>query len=140
MPAAPRPVKSIGDALALAKAGHRDLAIDGLRELWRKNKQSGYLPYHLGNLYFDKGWWRTGLDHYWAAVSNQRSLRDSPGIIGNSIRALAYSTPRSKAMNLLLRKVGRPALPALRKAAKKDRNANVRKYAAYLARRISRYR
>ena len=38
----------------LIKAGKRDLALASLRALWKKRPQSAYIPFLLGNLYFDQ--------------------------------------------------------------------------------------
>jgi len=134
-PPALKPIKSIGDAIAADKAGHRDHAIAGLRELWRKNKKSGFLPFNIGNMYFEKGWWGNGIDHYRAAIANETSLKKSPLLIANAIRALRFKTTRYKAGSLL-RACGRPALSQLDRAAKHDKNSTVRKYAAMVAKQI----
>jgi serine/threonine-protein kinase len=136
-PEPPKPITTLDQALAAAKAGRREAAITALHGFWKKDPKSPWYPYYLGNLYYEKGWWGTGIDHYRAAIAKRASLKRSERIIANCIRALAFTKSRSKAVGLL-KTIGKAAVPALKRAAKNDRNANVRKYAAYLARTIRR--
>ena len=44
---------TISEAVALIKEGKREMALASLRGLWKKSPNSAYIPFLLGNLYFD---------------------------------------------------------------------------------------
>jgi serine/threonine-protein kinase len=133
-PPAIAPAKSTAQALAMAKKGQVEPAITGLRALWKKSPKSGYIPYLLGNLYFDKKWWSVALEHYDAAIKRAPAYRRNGIIIKNAIRALGNAKTRGKASWLLKRVIGAPARPYLRAAAKSDPRPAVRAAARALLR------
>ncbi|RMH43524.1 MAG: serine/threonine protein kinase [Deltaproteobacteria bacterium] len=136
-PAPPVDVRTVADAKRLLAAGRRDEAIAGLRALHRRHPRSAYIPYLLGNAYFDKRWWTVGMQHYRRAIAADRSYRRRATLIRNAIRALGSEKTKSRAIRLLLRDVGRAALPHLRRAARADKNPNVRRRAAWLIDRLT---
>jgi TolA-binding protein len=123
-------------AVQLIKEGKRDLALASLRALWKKTPASGYIPFLLGNLYYDQRWWTVAMEHYSAAIKKNARYRANPTINRNVIRMLASSKTRRKAQGFLKYTVGRPALPYVRHAAQHDSNSQVRGASAWLVRNI----
>ncbi len=131
------PATTVDGALALIKAGKKLEAIQSLQRLARQNPKSAYIPYLLGNLYFERRWWTQGLDAYRAAVANDRRYAARATLNRNAIRALAADKTRVRASNLIRKVIGRSALPFLRSAARSDRNRDVRARADALARAMT---
>jgi serine/threonine-protein kinase len=128
------PAKTVAQALAMAKKGQIEPAITGLRQQWRKAPRSAYIPYVLGNLYFDKKWWSVAIEHYDAAIKRSPAYKRNSILIKNTIRALGNSKSRGKAGWLLKKVIGAPARPYLRAAAKSDPRPAVRAAARALLR------
>jgi serine/threonine-protein kinase len=133
---APQLAKTVAGAVRLIKAGKRELALKSLRVLWPKHKGSAYIPFLLGNLYFDKRWWSVALDHYRAAIKKNAQYRRNATLNRNVIRMLSNAKTRGKANWFLRKTIGRPAKGYLKWAAKHDRNPKVRQRAAALNRVI----
>ena len=131
-----RPVTSVADAQALIVAGKKLEAIVGLQRLRRQNPKSAYIPYLLGNLYFERLWFTQGLEAYGGAVANDHSYRGRATLSRNAIRALGAGKTHAKAYALLKNVVGRSALPYLRRAAAADPSGDVRARAAALVRAL----
>jgi hypothetical protein len=134
--AAPQLARTIHDAVLLIKAGKKDLALASLRELQKKNQSSAYIPFLMGNLYFDRTWWSVSMDYYQAAIKKNAGYRRNTVLNRNVIRMLASTKTRQRATNFLRGIIGKFAAPHLRWAAKSDPNPVVRKQAATLARYI----
>jgi serine/threonine-protein kinase len=133
-------VRTIADAEALIAAGKTTEAIAGLERLHDKNPKSAYIPYLLGDLYFERKWWTDGLEAYHAAIRQNRAYRDRAVLVRNAIRALSSAKTVAKARTLLLRDVGAAAAPYLRVAVKGDPNATVRMRANALLVELARRR
>jgi serine/threonine protein kinase len=133
---APQMAKTIRGSVLLIKAGKKDLALASLRALAKKNPKSAYIPFLMGNLYFDRMWWSVAMDHYRTAIKRNAGYRRNSVLNRNVIRMLASTKTRQRATNFLRGIIGRPAAPHLRWAAKHDDNPVVRKQAANLARYI----
>lgn len=123
-------------AVQLIKEGKRDLALASLRALWKKTPSSAYLPFLLGNLYYDRRWWAVAMDHYSAAIKKNARYRANPTLNRNVIRMLASNKTSRKAQGFLKYTVGRAALPYVRYAAAHDANAQVRKLSGWLTKNI----
>ena len=134
------PVNTIPEAVALIRAGKREQAIRALLMLKRKMPRSAYVPYLLGNLYFEKRWWTVGMDYYRAAIRNNHLYRGKRILNHNVIRALGDGRTRRTAVRLFLNVTKRASLPYLRHAAKHDPNRKVRAQAAWLSRRLTPHR
>jgi eukaryotic-like serine/threonine-protein kinase len=130
----------VGDVEKLIKAGKKGEAIAALEKLQRANPKSAYIPYLLGNLYFERMWWTDGMQRYRAAIANNREYRKRAVLIKNTIRALGSAKTSGKAWSLLQSVIGAPALPYLRSAAKSDGNPKVRSKATTLVKKISKRR
>jgi eukaryotic-like serine/threonine-protein kinase len=139
--ARPDPIDTLPEAVAAARQGKTEEAIQALRIL-RKTKmsRSAYVPYLLGNLYCSKHWWTIGLDYYRAAIKTNRVYRGKRILNQNVIRALASPKAHRKAAGMLVYSIGRPSLPYLKRAFKSDKNRTVRKKAWWLYKRIKRRR
>jgi tetratricopeptide (TPR) repeat protein len=135
-PPTPPVVRTVAQALALAKQGRRDDAIAGLRALWKKQPRNANLPYVLGNLYHDKRWWSVAMEHYQAAISRAPAYKRNGTLTRNVISMLASPRTRTKASWFLRKIVGAPAKAHLRTAAKHHKSPAVRKYAAAVLRRF----
>jgi len=133
---APVLARSIGGAVRLARAGKRELALKSLRVMWPKHKQSAYIPFLIGNLYFDKRWWTVAMSHYRIAIKKNHAYRRNATLNRNLIRMLANAKTRKKANWFLRKTIGHPARPYLKWAAKHDRNPKVRVRCAGLLRAI----
>ena len=120
----------------MIKAGKKELALSSLRALWKKNPNSAYIPFLMGNLYFDKKWWSVAMDHYRAAIKKNAGYRRNATLNRNVIRMLASTKTRQRATNMLRGTIGKYAAPHLKRAAKDDPNPVVRKQAGILARYI----
>jgi hypothetical protein len=138
-PVAPPPaVGTIAAAVALINEGRSEDAITALRHIRASTApRNPYVMYLLGNLYFEKRWWTVGIDHYRDAIRENRVYRKKPILNKNVIRALGSAKTRPKATKMLVDTIGSPALPFLRRAAKSDPSAEVRKHAASIERRLN---
>ena len=134
-PAAPQLATTIRGAVRMIQDGKNDLALASLLKIWKKEKNSAYVPFLLGNLYFDKGWWSVAMDHYKIAIQKNAGYKKNPTLIRNVIRTLG-SAKTNKRAQAFLRLIGRPSVSYLKHAAAHDRNPHVKKWAAYMARVI----
>lgn len=123
-------------AVQLIKEGKHDLALASLRALWKKTPSSAYIPFLLGNLYYDQRWWTVAMEHYSAAIKKNGKYRANPTINRNVISMLASNKTAYRAQVFLKFTVGRPALAYVRHAAVHDANSQVRQRAKFLARNI----
>ena len=130
-------VESVAGAVALIKAGKREEAIHALVGLRRNMPKSAYVPYLLGNLYFEKGWWTLGMDYYEAAIRTNGQYGAKQILNQNLIRALGSKKTRKKAARMFVNTVGAAALPHLRKAARSDRDPQVRDWSGWLVWRLT---
>jgi serine/threonine-protein kinase len=135
-PAAPVRATTLAGAVQLVQDGKRDLALASLRALWKKMPASAYIPFLLGNLYYDQRWWTVAMEHYAAAIKKNPQYRSNPTLNRNVIRMLASRKTSRKAQGFLRFTVGRPALPYLRHAAQHDASSQVRRLAGGLAHAI----
>jgi serine/threonine protein kinase len=132
----PQLARTIHGSVLLIKAGKKDLALASLRTLQKKNPNSAYIPFLMGNLYFDRKWWSVAMDHYQTAIRKNSGYRRNQVLNRNVIRMLASTKTRQRATNFLRGIIGKFAAPHLRWAAKNEKNPVVRKQAATLARYI----
>jgi eukaryotic-like serine/threonine-protein kinase len=137
-PAPPRLARTVRGAVKMIQAGKREQAIASLRALWKEKPASAYIPFLLGNLYFDKRWWSVALDHYRAAIKKNAAYKKNGTLNRNVVRMLASDKTAGKARAFLRTQVGRPARPHLQHAAKHDKNPTVRKRSAALLKAIKR--
>ncbi|HET9620743.1 MAG TPA: hypothetical protein VFP84_05235, partial [Kofleriaceae bacterium] len=135
-PPAPTRATTLAGAVQLIKEDKRDLALASLQALWKKTPQSAYIPFLLGNLYYDQRWWSVAMDHYSAAIKKNGQYRANPTLNRNVIHMLASPKTSRKAQGFLKSVVGRSAIPYLRVAAKQDPNGTVRQGAGWLLRRM----
>ena len=135
-PAAPTMATTIHDALALVKSGNRDLALASLRALWKHEPSSAYIPFLLGNLYYDQRWWSVSMEHYRQAIAKNPQYKANPTLNRNIIRMLASPKTQASATTFLRKTLGREAIPYLKTAATREDNPTVRKQAASLAKTI----
>ena len=134
VPAPRPPVTRIEEVTALIAAGKNEDAIAGLLELRRKAPKSPYVPYLLGNLYFEKKWWTDGIAAYRLAISLNRGYRTRGILIRNVIRALDSAKTRGAASSMLRGTIGDAAVAELRRAAASDKSGVVRANAASILR------
>jgi TolA-binding protein len=132
----PQLATNVHDAVQLIKDGKRADAMASLRALQKKSPKSAYIPFLLGNLYFDQMWWGVGLEHYAEAIKKNNGYRNNPVINRNVIKMLSSGKTQQRAVNFLRGTIGHPAGQYLRYAAAHDPNPTVKKQAAMLARVI----
>ncbi|MCA9667629.1 MAG: hypothetical protein KC503_18645, partial [Myxococcales bacterium] len=135
--AAPAPAPTLRLALKYARSGKRGAALAVLRALQAKNPKAHYASYLAGKLYFETRAYAAGIRAYRRAILDRR-YRRLPRVTRDAIRALG-SSAYNQATTLLMR-VGRPALPQLRRAARHHKNRRVRARARWLTRYITRHR
>jgi serine/threonine-protein kinase len=133
-PSAPALASTIPAAVQLIQDGKHDLAMASLRALWKKTPASAYIPFLLGNLYYDQRWWSVAMEHYAIAIKKNGQYRSNPTLNRNVIRMLVSSKTARKAQVFLRSTVGRPAVPYLRNAAQHDPNGQVRKMSGMVLR------
>ncbi|MDB4989223.1 MAG: sps1B [Myxococcaceae bacterium] len=131
--------RSISDVHTLIEKGKSDAAIESLKQLRKNSPQNPYLPYLLGDLYFSRGWWSDGLSKYREAIKlSDGAYARRATIQKNAIEALGGDRTYAKARVLLVRDIGRSALPLLRRAATKNASPVVQKRARLLVSQIAR--
>lgn len=132
----PQLATTIRDAVKLIQANQDDLALASLLKIWKKAPKSAYVPFLLGNLYFDKRWWSVAMDHYKIAIAKNAGYKKNPTLIRNIIRTLGSVKTNKRAQAFLKFTIGRAALPYLRQAAQHEKNPHIKKWAAYMAKVI----
>jgi serine/threonine-protein kinase len=135
-PAAPGVATTIPGAVRLIEDGKHDLAMASLRSLWKKTPASAYIPFLLGNLYYDQRWWTVAMEHYAIAIKKNAQYRSNPTLNRNVVRMLGSDKTSRKAQGFLRFTVGRPAVPYLRFAAQHDPNSQVRRLSSWLLRNL----
>jgi hypothetical protein len=133
-----KPVESIADVRKLMARGETDAAIRGIQQLRRKRPKDAQLPFLLGNVYFDKGWSADGLAKYRETIRLSSGYRKNARIQRDAIRALEQERTYARARALLVRDIGKAALPALRRAARAHASALLRRRATSIAKQIAR--
>jgi serine/threonine protein kinase/tetratricopeptide (TPR) repeat protein len=129
-------VTTVAGVNALVRQNKLDEAINALRALRKKSPKSAELPYLMGDLYFDRGWWSDGLAKYREAIKMSRGLRNRVSVQRNAIRAFADDRTYPRARALLVKDVGYAAAARLRKAAKTDPSRVIRKRASAVLARL----
>jgi serine/threonine-protein kinase len=135
-PAAPALATTIEAAVRLIQDGKHDLAMASLQELGKKIPASAYIPFLLGNLYYDQRWWTVAMDHYALAIKKNAQYRSNPTLNRNVISMLGSDKTLRKAQGFLKSTVGKPAVPYLRHAAQHDASAQVRRASGLLLRNL----
>jgi serine/threonine-protein kinase len=135
-PAAPSLATTLPAAVQLIQDGKHDLAMASLRELWKKTPASAYIPFLLGNLYYDQRWWTVAMEHYALAIKKNTKYRTNSTLNRNVISMLASDKTSRKAQGFLKFTVGRSAVPYLRYASQHDANGQVRKTSGWLLRNM----
>jgi TolA-binding protein len=135
-PAAPALATTIEAAVRLIQDGKHDLAMASLQDLGKKIPASAYIPFLLGNLYYDQRWWTVAMDHYALAIKKNAQYRSNPTLNRNVISMLASDKTSHKAQGFLKFTVGRPSVPYLKHAAQHDASAQVRRTSGRLLRNL----
>jgi serine/threonine-protein kinase len=129
---APSTVPKVADAIRLVERGKLDEAIQTLYAIRKKQPKRADVALWLGHAYFKKMWRTDGLREYAEAIRLSPGLRGGNLLIKNAVAALDDPTYRA-ARGLLRKKVGRAALPELRRAARTAKSPRVRERARHLA-------
>jgi predicted Zn-dependent protease len=127
---------TVAEAVRMIRAGKRELARSSLRALWKKHRDSAYIPFLLGNVYFDKRWWSVAMERYRTAIKQNAAYRRNGTLNRNVIRMLSSPKTSAKASWFLRKTIGHAAKGHVKYCAKHDRNANVRKRCASVAKKI----
>ena len=127
---------TVRGAVQLIKNGQRETVLSSLLRLRKDNPHSAYIPFLIGNLYFDKLWWSAAMDNYQEAIKKNSAYRNNPTLNKNIITMLSSGKTRQRATNILRGVIGHPAAAYLRYEAAHAENPVVRKQAANLARFI----
>lgn len=137
-PAGEPKVSTLGEVKTLIAKGQIDAAIRGIQQLRRQQPRSPQLPLMLGNLYIDKNWWSDGLAKYREAITLSSAYKKNARIQRDAIKALGVDKVYARARALLVRDIGRSAVPALKRAASHDPSKDVKKRAASVLKQITR--
>jgi serine/threonine-protein kinase len=129
------PASGLERVKALIKAKRYDDAISELRRMRRRSK-SAYIDYLLGRLYFEKRWWTEGMKSYRSAIRKNRGYGRRYPLIRDVISALIDNKTAGAAERMILRDIGKAALPQLHQVAKGHRMANMRQKAEQLIKRL----
>ncbi|MCU0663601.1 MAG: protein kinase [Myxococcota bacterium] len=129
--------QSLAEVRELLAAGKADEAIAALRTLRRNSPNSALYPYMLGEAFFEKAWFKDSMDLYREAIRLNPGLRRKKTLNENLIAMLGAEKSHSKARTFILRHIGRPALPYLKRAAQNDPNRVIRKRASSIAKSLS---
>lgn len=130
----PPSLEEIQDLIA---SKNYDTAIMGLKLLRQESPQKGVYPYMQAEIFFERKWYKDAVEHYGEAVRLNPGLRKKMSINKNLISLLGTDKIYRKARWMLIREVGRPALPYLRRAVKTDPNQLIKKRAKNIARIIA---
>ncbi len=130
-------VKSLADVRALVAQRKIDDAIAGLRALRRRDPRNAELAYMLGDLYFEKGFFRDGLSRYREALKLKPNLRTRVSVQRNAIAALGTDKSYARARALILRDLGPSIVGRLRTAQKRDPSRVVRQRAKSVLAQLS---
>jgi len=141
--APPPTVKSKGPSTAQARAelaaGKVDAAIQTLYAVRRHTKGSAEVALLLGHAYFKKLWRVDGLREYDTAIKILPSLRYNNVLVRNTVSALDGPT-HHLAYSIIWTRIGKPALPDVRRMARTGRTLRTRARAAHLAHELQRRR
>ena len=135
-PAAAVQATTLAGAVQLIQDGKHDLALASLRALWKKMPASAYIPFLLGNVYYDRRWWTVAMEYYGIAIKKNVQYKKNPTLNRNVIRMLVSDKTSRKAQGFLKYIVGKAAIPYLRYAAQHDPNSQVRRVSGWLVRAI----
>ncbi len=135
-PAAAVQATTLAGAVQLIQDGKHDLALASLRVLWKKMPASAYIPFLLGNVYYDRRWWTVAMEYYGIAIKKNAQYKKNPTLNRNVIRMLVSDKTSRKAQGFLKYIVGKAAIPYLRYAAQHDPNIQVRRVSGWLVRAI----
>jgi tRNA A-37 threonylcarbamoyl transferase component Bud32 len=138
-PAPPRDplATTVTEAVAMIKDGKHDLALHSLLALFKKAPKSAYIPFLLGNLYYDQLWWGVAMDYYGEAIAHNGGYRSNAVLNHNVIRMLQSDKTQARAATFLRKTIGHPAKLFLQEAERsREENSIVRKQAAIVAKQI----
>ena len=127
--------ETVAEAVQLIKDGKHDQALHSLRALWKKSPSSSYIPFLLGNLYYDQLWWGVAMDCYASAISQNSAYKNNATLNHNVIRMLGSAKTKDTASAFIKKTIGHAAVQYL-KGATKDDNGAVRKQAQALLKQM----
>lgn len=105
------------NGVAVAKTDAVETRIRRLHETLRESPENPLILYQLGKLYFDKGWGSEGLAAYRRALAANKKLRTDARLNGDAISALGDPKTRNQARSLIVKVIGKAAIPFLQAAA-----------------------
>jgi serine/threonine protein kinase len=132
---APRP-PSTAQARAELAAGKFDAAIQTLYAVRRHAKNSAEVSLLLGHAYFKKMWRVDGLREYNTAIKLMPSLRNNGALVRDTVGALDGAT-HHLAYSVIWTRIGRAALPDVRRLARTAKSPRTRARAAHLAQQLA---
>ncbi|HXU70060.1 MAG TPA: protein kinase [Polyangia bacterium] len=127
---------SAAQARAELAAGKVDSAIQTLYAVRRKTKGSAEVALLLGHAYFKKSWRTDGLREYDTAIKLMPSLRYNGALVRDTVGALDGPT-HHLAYSVIWTRIGKPALPDVRRMSRSAKNPRTRARAAHLAAQLS---
>jgi serine/threonine-protein kinase len=134
--ALPKPeIKTVKDAQKVIESGDKEYALEGLMKLRRAQPKNAQIVFLIGDIYFQKVWWGNAIDQYAEAIRLDSGYKRRASIQRDLIIALSSDKTANKA-TVVLKSIGNAALPALRKASKRDTNPVIRKRAESIIKKI----
>jgi eukaryotic-like serine/threonine-protein kinase len=129
-------VPTTTQARAELAAGKVDAAIQTLYAVRRHAKGSAEVALLLGHAYFKKLWRNDGLREYDAAIKLKPSLRNNAVLVRDAVSALDGPT-HHLAYAVIWTRIGRVALPEVRRLARTAKTLRTRARAAHLAQQLA---
>jgi serine/threonine-protein kinase len=106
-----------------------------LQKLRKQYPANAYLPFVIGNLYFDRLVWKKGFEAYRDAIALDPAYRRDPRVIANAIRSLASRSQAWRGVRFLEQEIGAPAIPLLEEVAD-SRSLGIRNHSRRLLARL----
>jgi type II secretory pathway pseudopilin PulG len=117
-------------------AGKIDAAIQTLYAVRRTTHGSAEVALLLGHAYFKKLWRNDGLREYDTALKLMPSVRNNALLLRDTVGALDGPT-HHLAYSIIWTRIGKPALPEVRKQARTAKSPRTRARAAHLAQQLA---
>ncbi|MCU1279959.1 MAG: hypothetical protein JWM53_3505 [bacterium] len=127
---------STKEARAQLAAGKVDAAIQTLYAVRRTTHGSAEVALLLGHAYFKKLWRTDGLREYDTALKLMPSARYNAVLVRDTVGALDGPT-HHLAYSIIWTRIGKPALPEVRKQARTAKSLRTRARAAHLAQQLA---
>ena len=122
-------VPGLDEYRTMVEAGRGAAAVKPLIELQTKYPRDAEIRYLLGQAYFDRLWYRDGIEAYQAAIARDARYRSNPTLIKSTLRGFLSPEHSSRIARFLRDDIGEPARPHLEAFVKQHPSERVRERA-----------